>query len=408
MARQTERLSDLAVRRLKKPGFHADGRQLYLQVSPSGSKSWLFRFARHGRERWMGLGPYPDVALAEARQKAFDARRLLRDGVDPIEARRTARSAARLEEARGLTFMECAKCYIAAHEAGWRNAKHRAQWRSTLVTYAFPVLGELPVAAIDTALVMKTFEPIWQAKPETAGRLRGRIEAVLDWAAARGYRAGDNPARWRGHLDKLLPARRRLARIKHHAALPAHDLPAFMVELRGQAGVSARALEFAILTAARTGEVIGATWSEIDMGGKTWTVPAERMKGGRTHRVPLCERAVEILRSLPLEGDHVFGGARASKPLSQMALLMMLRRMKRDDLTVHGFRSTFRDWAAESTSFPREVAEAALAHAIPDKVEAAYRRGDLFERRRQLMEAWSRYCASGLGTSAVVPIRQTG
>jgi integrase len=406
VARQTERLSDLTVRRSKKPGFYPDGRQLYLQVSPTGSKSWLFRFARQGRERWMGLGPYPDVSLAEARQKAFEARRLLRDRIDPIEARRTGRNAARLEEARGLTFKDCAERYIAAHEAGWRNAKHRAQWRSTLKTYALPALGELPVAAIDTALVMKVLEPIWLAKPETAGRVRGRMEAVLDWAAARNYRTGDNPARWRGHLDKLLPSRRRLARVNHHAALAARDLPAFMVELHGQAGISARALEFAILTAGRTGEVIGATWGEIDMSGRIWTVPAERMKGGRTHRVPLCERALEILKSLPREGDHVFVGARVRKPLSQMALLMTLRRMGRAGLTVHGFRSTFRDWASESTNFSREVAEAALAHAIPDKVEAAYRRGDLFERRRQLMEAWSRYCAAAPEAGAVVPIRQ--
>ena len=332
--------------------------------------------------------------------------RLLREGVDPIDARRTARNAARLEEARGLTFKDCAERYIAAHEAGWRNAKHRAQWRSTLETYAFPALGELPVAAIDTALVMKVLEPIWQAKSETAGRVRGRMEAVLDWAAARNYRTSDNAARWRGHLDKLLPARSRLARVQHHAALPWRNLPAFMAELRGQTGTSARALEFAILTAGRTGEVIGATWGEIDEGAKVWTVPAERMKGGRTHRVPLCERALEIVKSLPRGGDHVFGGERAGKPLSQMALLMTLRRMNRDDLTVHGFRSTFRDWAAECTSFPREVAEAALAHAIPDKVEAAYRRGDLFERRRQLMKVWSRYCSSGVATGAVVPIRQ--
>jgi len=408
VAKQTERLSDLAVRRASKPGFYPDGRQLYLQVSPTGTKSWLLRFARHGRERWMGLGPYPDVPLAEARHEAFEARRLLRDGIDPIEARRAARITARLEEARGLTFQDCAERYITAYEGGWRNAKHRAQWRSTLKTYAFPVLGELPVATIDTALVMKSLEPIWEAKPETAGRVRGRIEAVLDWAVARNYRTGDNPARWRGHLDKLLPARRRLARVKHHPALPSRDLPAFIVELRAQVGVSARALELAILTAARTGEVIGATWGEIDKGAKVWTVPAERMKGGRAHRVPLCERALEILKSLPREGDHVFGGARAGKPLSQMALLMTLRRMGRGGLTVHGFRSTFRDWAAERTSFPREVAEAALAHAIPDKVEAAYRRGDLLERRRQLMEAWSKYCASGPGTAAVVPIRHAG
>jgi integrase len=355
----------------------------------------------------MGLGPYPDVSLAEARQKAFDARRLLRDGVDPIEARRAARTAARLEEARSLTFKDCAERYIVAHEAGWRNAKHRAQWRSTLKTYAFPVLGELSIAAIDTPLVMKRLEPIWEAKPETAGRMRGRIELVLDWAGASKYRTGDNPARWRGHLDKLLPPRRKMARVKHHAALPWRDIPEFMVELRAQGAVSARALEFAILTAARTIEVIGARWSEVDLAEKLWTVPAERMKSNREHRVPLADGAMAVLQALPRDGDHLFTGPRSARPLSNMAMLATLDRMGRPDVTVHGFRSTFRDWTSECTSFAREVAEMALAHVIPDKVEAAYRRGDLFERRRQLMEAWSGYCASvPRNATAVVPIRQ--
>ena len=249
----------------------------------------------------MGLGPYPDVSLAEAREKAYEARRLLRDGIDPIETRRAAHVTARLDKARGLTFRDCAERYIAADEAGWRNAKHRAQWRSTLETYGYPLLGVLPVATIDTAVVMSALEPIWHAKPETAGRVRGRIEAVLDWAGARNYRTGENPARWRGHLDKLLPARRPLALVKHHAALHWPELPAFMVKVRGQTGISVRALEFVTLTAARTSGVIGATWAEIDMGAKVWTVPAERLKSGRTHRVPLSKRALEILEALPRE-----------------------------------------------------------------------------------------------------------
>ena len=311
-------------------------------------------------------------------------------------------------QTRELSFRTCAQRYIAAHEAGWRNPKHRAQWPSTLERYAYPVFGDLPVASIDTALVTNAIEPIWNQKPETASRVRGRIEAVLDWATAREYRQGENPARWRGHLDKLLPARAKVRRVKHHTALPYDRMPDFMTALRAQGGVAAQALQFLILTAARTSEVIGARACEIR--GKTWTVPAERMKGEREHRVPLRTAALAIVEAMSYEhgGEFVFPGGRRGKPLSQMALAMTLRRMGRSDLTVHGFRSTFRDWAAERTGFPREAAEAALAHVIPDKVEAAYRRGDLFDRRRQLMQAWDRYCASDEIGPVAVKLRRAG
>lgn len=304
-----------------------------------------------------------------------------------------------------MTFDACAAAYIGAHETGWRNAKHRDQWRNTLSTYANPVFGSRPVQAIDVGLVMKALEPIWQTKPETASRLRGRIEAVLDWATVRGYRQGDNPARWRGHLDKLLPARNKIRSVEHHAALPYDETAEFLAMLRSQEGIGARALEFLILTAARTGEVIGAQRDEIDLDEKVWIVPAARMKAGREHRVPLSPAAVAVLERMKesCEGDFVFPGGRRNKPLSNMALLAVLRRMGRGDLTAHGFRSTFRDWAAERTNFPREVAEAALAHTVGDKVEAAYRRGDLFDKRRQLMEAWARFSAIGKAPE-VVPL----
>ena len=392
--RDSNRLTAVAVVRKKKLGRYGDGRGLWLQVSPSGTKSWLFRYMRNGKARQMGLGAVHTVTLAEARETAGDCRKLLLAGLDPIEARRAERMQSRVEAARGTTFKDCGERYIVAHEAGWKNAKHRNQWKSTLATYAYPVLGELSVAAIDTALVLKVIEPIWTVKPETAARVRGRIEAVLDWATAREYRQGDNPARWRGHMDKLLPARSKVARVRHHAALPYGELPVFMAALRKQDGVSPRALEFAILTAARTGETVGARWAEIDANTAVWNVPAERMKGEREHRVPLSARTLEILESLPREGEaeFVFPGGRAESPLSNMALLGVLRRMGRGDVTTHGFRSTFRDWAAEQTAYPREVCEAALAHALKDKTEAAYRRGDLFEKRRRLMADWSKYC----------------
>jgi integrase len=400
--RDSNRLSAMGIRAATKPGRYADGGGLYLQVSQSGTRAWLFRFMRNGAARHMGLGPARDVSLAEARTMASDCRKLLLSGADPIEQRQAVRVSAKLDAARAMTFRECAEKHIGAHEAGWKNPKHRAQWKSTLATYAYPVIGGLPVAAVDTALVLKAIEPIWAAKPETAGRVRGRIEAVLDWARARGFRDGENPARWRGHLDKLLPSGRKVARVKHHAALPYAEIAAFMEDLRAREGVGARALEFAILTAARTGETVNARWSEIDFTAKHWAIPAERMKAGRAHRVPLSPRALEILGGLPREGDFVFIGGRADRPLSNMALLATLRRMGCGDLTAHGFRSTFRDWCAERTAYPRDVAEMALAHTIKNQTEAAYRRGDLFEKRRRLMSDWSKYCCQMPAAATVV------
>jgi len=293
-----------------------------------------------------------------------------------------------------MTFDKCAAAYIEAHKASWKKGKHAEQWRGSLRNYASPVFGSSPVQAIDLGLVMKALEPVWRTKSETASRVRGRIEAVLDWATVRGYRKGENPARWRGHLDKLLPARSKIQKVEHHPALPYHEIAEFTAVLRGQEGIGARALEFLILTAARTGEIIGARWDEVDFEEKIWVVPAARMKAGREHRVPLTGTALAILKQMNgiREGDFVFPGGKKTRPLSNMAMLAVLKRMGRSDLTAHGFRSTFRDWAAERTNFPREVVEMALAHTIESKVEAAYRRGDLFQKRRQLMEAWARFC----------------
>jgi integrase len=319
-----------------------------------------------------------------------------------------------LDAALAITFKECAEQYIKAHQPSWKNEKHAKQWPATLATYAYPVIGGLPVQAIDTALVTKIIEPMWASKAETANRLRGRIEAVLDWATARGYRKGENPARWRGHLDNLLPSQAKFRRVSHHAALPYVQIGTFMAELRQQEGVAARTLEFAILTAARTGEVIGATWNEIDLPQATWTIPAARMKAGREHRVPLCRRAVEILLvQKKAASDHakasgpVFPGQREGMGLSNMAMLMMLRRMGREDLTAHGFRSSFRDWAAEQTQVSREVAEMALAHAVGDSTETAYRHSDLLEKRRRLMEMWGAYCSRPVTSATVTPLRRS-
>jgi integrase len=339
-----------------------------------------------GKARAMGLGSAVDVTLAAARAAARECRQELQTGTDPIEARKARRAQAKFDAATAMTFRQCAEAYVTAHKAGWRNAKHARQWTSTLATYAYPLFGSLPVQRIDVGLVMKAIEPIWQTKTETAGRLRGRIENVLDWASTRGYRQGDNPARWRGHLENLLPRRAKVRQVKHHPALPYQEIGAFLTALRAQKSIAARALELAILTAVRTGEVIGAVWDEIDLGSKTWTIPAERTKGGLAHRVPLSDTAVAIIESIkPLANARfVFPGTRAGKPLANGALLDALKRLGRDDLTVHGFRSSFRDWAAEMTSYPREVAEMALAHTVGNKVESAYRRGDLLEKRRSL------------------------
>jgi len=394
-----------------------DGGGLYLRVSESGSRSWVFRFQLDGKRRDMGLGPYPDVSLAEARRRALEHRNQRRDGIDPIIAKAAQRQAQRLADAKGKTFREAAEEFIRRKEVGWRSSKHRQKWRNSVAADVYPVLGDLPVAAIDTGLVLKVIEPLWAEKPETAGRIRGRIEAVLDAATARGYREGPNPAQWKGNLAHILPARGKVRKVEHLAALPFDQMPAFLFALQRQGGVAARAIEFVSLTAVRLGEALGATWGEIDLGAKVWTVPAERMKASKEHRVPLSDAALAVLkrmRSFALTADGglnsaapVFPGIRPSMPLSGSAIWMLLRRMGRNDLTTHGLRSTFRDWAAERTADPRDVVEMALAHAIGNKVEAAYRRGDLFEKRRQLMQAWAQFCEAP-PAGEVVPLRAGG
>ncbi len=396
--------------RITQPGMYPDGAGLYLQVTHQDARSWIFRYSLRGKAREMGLGSLVTFSLAEARERAKEARQLLTDGIDPIEAREARKAAALVVAAKGSeTFSWCALAYIDAHRSGWRNAKHAEQWTNTLACYVEPICGPLPVAAINTAIVTRILEPIWTKKPETASRVRGRIEAVLDWATARGFRQGDNPARWRGHLDKLLPARGKVRRVKHHAALPYAELPGSMRELTQQEGEGARALEFLILlTAARPARWIGAPRRLRIIRRETlWKVPGSRTKSGREHRVPLSTAAMALLGDGRDPEAFIFGGAKG-QGLSNMALLALLRRMGRDDLTAHGFRSTFRDWAAEQTNYPREAAEMALAHAVGDKVEAAYRRGDLFEKRRRLMDEWARYCGLPAGEAgSVIPIQRS-
>jgi integrase len=385
------------------PGSYTDGGGLILLVRGPAARFWLYRYQVAGRRREMGLGAAVGrdaVSLAAARRRADDLRRSVRAGIDPLaqrDAEAAAASASAAAKAARLTFRQVAGMCIASREAGWRNDKHRHQWQQTLTDFAYGHFGDLPVADVDTAHVMLALDPIWRVKPETASRVRGRIEAVLDYASAREWRRGENPARWRGHLESLLPARSKLATVEHHAALPWREIGSFMAALRAQEGNAAKALELIILTAARTKEAIGARWDEIDLKAKVWTIPAERMKAGKEHRVPLSEPALAVLLGMlplrnPEAGDWVFPGQKEGRPLSNMACLMALRRMGRGDLTAHGFRSTFRDWAGESTSYPRELAEAALAHAIESKVEAAYRRGDALERRRPLMDDWASFC----------------
>jgi integrase len=436
MARSIHRLTALAVNRATERGYYPDGAGLYLQVSAAGTKSWIFRFTSDGRARDMGIGSLNDFTLAEARQRAKECRQQRASGIDPIEARRAVATRLSLEGAKVVTFKDCAEKYMAAHEPGWRNDKHRDQWHSTLETYAYPIIGDLSAGAVDTALVMKVLEQeapaeprnaaatLWATKPETAGRVRGRIEAILDWAAARGFRVGDNPARWKGHLDKLLASPRKIRRVKHHPALPFAEMSSFMAELRTRPGTASRALELAVLTALRTSEVIGARRSEFDLVAKIWTVPGNRMKGdgGREHRVPLSGRAIEIVAALPRDGEFLFPGEKEGHPLSNMAMAQVIRRLNADhderglpryvdpaqdgrDIVPHGFRSTFRDWAAERTNFQNHIVEMALAHAIGDEVEAAYRRGDLFDKRRRLMNAWAEYANSAVEAPRVLQFK---
>jgi len=354
----------------------------------------------------LGTAGDDDVTPAQARELAARARQVVRDGGDPIEARKAERLQKKFDAAKAMTFRQCAEAYIGAKQTEWGNPKHAKQWPATLSTYVYPIFGDLPVQAVDVGLVLKALEPIWTDKRETASRVRGRIESVLDWATARGYRAGENPARWRGHLESLLAKRSKVQQVEHHAALPYPEVGAFITELRAQEGIAARALEFTILTASRTGEVIRATWSELDLEARLWTIPGERMKAGKEHRVPLSEAAVAILVALRevRQSNFVFPGQHVGRPLSNTAMLKLLKRMGRPDLTVHGFRAAFTDWAAERTNFPDEVRQMALAHTVSDKVEAAYRRGDLFQKRRQLADAWARYCTAPAVMAEVVAI----
>lgn len=416
MARLTKRLTARKAAAKRSPGYHADGEGLYLQVTPAGSRSWIFRYRLHGRLRDMGLGPLADFSLEQAREYAKLARGLVRQGVDPIEHRK-ARKRAQAEQAAGSkTFDWCADEYVKAMKDGWRNPKHRDQWTNTLRTYASPVLGDLLVRDITKADVCRVLDPIWSKKPETASRVRGRIERVLDWATLRNYREeGPNPARWRGHLVNNYPTKAKVQAtvrpVRHHPALPYRDVGAFMKELRSRDGIAAAALQFIILTAARVSEAVGATWAEIDLDSATWTVPKTRMKAHRSHRVALSNDAVRLLKSICPEEARaakvfVFPGGRLRRPLTIAAPLKVVHDMGRKDITVHGFRSSFRDWAADQTNFPRQVVEAALAHVLTDKTESAYLRSDLLERRRPLMEAWAQHCAQVAAKANVLPMRK--
>lgn len=397
------KLTAIAVAKQQKPGRYGDGGGLWLQVSQWQTKCWVFRYTKDGRAHHMGLGDLQTFTLAEARQRARRARQQLADGLDPLEEKRRARQAGQLEAARSISFRDAAEKYIDAHRPSWTNAKHAAQWESSLAAYAYPVFGHLPVAEIDTGLLLQMLEPIWATKTETASRVRGRIESILDWATVRNYRQGPNPARWKGHLQMTFPAKNKVAKIKHFAALPYAELPGFMAELREADTVAARALEFCILTAARTGETREARWDEIDFDEQLWTIPPSRTKSGRPHRVPLSGRVLEVLNAVPREhgSEFVFPGTRHGRPISELVMLLLLRCM-RGRFTVHGMRSTFRDWAAEQTNYPDRLAEAALGHVLQDATQAAYQRGDLLAKRRRLMAAWTEYCAKPVGSGDVV------
>ncbi len=396
MGKKQNELGALAVSQIKSRGIHFVGgvAGLAINVTKSGSRSWILRYQVNGKRRDKGLGGYPDVTLAEAKEAARTARAKIAQGIDPIEYGRVLRSKLIADQATAITFSQAATKYIETHQDAWRNAKHAQQWRNTLQTYANPIIGQMLIRDVGLPQILAVLEPIWRTKTETATRLRGRMESILDWSIARGYRTESNPARWKGLLDKLLPTPGKITKTDHHRALPYADLPGFMKTLAGQDGMGARALEFLILTACRSGEVRGAKWGEFDLESGVWIVPADRMKAGKEHRVPLSGAALSIIKTQKATAfcDYVFPSPRESA-LSDMTLSAVLRRM-RVAAVPHGFRSTFRDWCAEQTDYPREVAEMALAHAIGSKVEAAYRRGDLFIKRKQLMQDWSSYALS--------------
>lgn len=403
------KLTQLKIDKLKTPSIYGDGAGLSLKVTTGGSKSWIYRYMLAGKAHWMGLGSYPDVSLAEAREKAAELRKLTRQNIDPLAEKRKETSVIRAAIAKYITFDKASAQYIEAHKSGWKNAKHVDQWTNTLATYASPVIGNVDVSMIDTSHIMRILEKdnFWNEKTETAHRVRGRIESVLDWATARKYRTGENPARWKGHIDKMLPARNKVKATEHHPALPWLEMGAFMVTLREQEGIAARATELAILTATRSGEVRGAVWDEFDLDNAIWTIPPDRMKAKKEHRVPLSVQAIKLLKTQKEQFPNglAFPGMKEGKPLSDMSLTAVLRRMERNDITVHGFRSSFRDWAAESTGYPSEMVEMALAHTIGNKVEAAYRRGDLFEKRRRMMNDWSNFCDTVIKAGEVIPMK---
>ena len=415
-----KKLTTRTVEAKKTAAYYSDGDHLYLKVTPSLTKSWVFIYRRGGKRTELGLGAFPDVTLAQAREGTFNdagklikegaeqLNKLLKAGIDPLMERQRLDSERKAAIAKSMTFRQCAEAYIKAHQAGWKNKKHIQQWQNTLAQYAYPVFGELDVKVVDTGLITKCLEPIWLTKNETAGRIRGRIESVLDWAAARKYREGDNPARWRGHLDKLLAKPSKIQKTEHHKALPYGEINGFINSLRLQDGIAAKCLEFTILTAARTGESIGATWDEIDISAKLWTIPADRMKAEREHKVPLNKQTLSILKDMSevRNNEYVFPSNKAG--LSNMAMLKLLKRMGKSDITVHGFRSTFRDWAAESTNHTSEVVEMALAHTIKNQTEAAYRRGDLLEKRNRLMADWDHHCNTQKSTGDVIAFKKQG
>lgn len=414
MAQTTNKLSALKVQRVTKPGLYGDGGNLYLRVSDTGAKYWIMRFMMNGKPRVLGIGQFPLFSLAEARERAIAARKLKADGIDPIAERKARKAGASIAAAKSMSFQQCADAYIEAHASSWSSAKHAKQWGNTLATYAGPIIGALPVAAIDTALVMKVLEQklpgggtLWTSKAETASRLRGRIESVLDWAKVRGYRADgeNNPARLRGHIDHLLPARNKAQAVEHHDALPYAEMPEFMAALGEVEGIPARALEFTILTCVRSGEARGATWGEFSL--TDWTIPSSRMKvKSKEHRVPLSERVLEILAEMRFGAAEVdskalvFPSTVRGKALSDKTLLNVLRALS-SSATVHGMRSTFRQWVDEQTSFDSSLAELSLAHTVGSKVELAYRRGDGLEKRRSLMKAWCDFCRGRPGATVV-------
>lgn len=394
----TSKQADKMIREAK-PGAYADGDGLYLKIGTTGAASWQYRYQMNGKRRMMGLGSCATVGLAEAREKAADARKQVKQGIDPLEVKEAEQTAV---EAKATTFRELATEYIADHRPGWRNAKHGQQWENTLAQYAFPKIGDKPIAEISTEDVLRILKKLWTEKPETASRLRNRIELVIDAGRAKGLSTAANPAAWRGHLDKLLPKRTKASK-GHHAAMDYRELPAFYKRLtEDRDSLSSVALQITILTACRTSEVLLADWSEFDLDNRLWTIPGERMKAGKPHRVPLTDEVLKLLQGIKGEG-YVFPGARQGRPLSNMAMTMVLRRLGHPDLTVHGFRSSFRDWCAEETHYPNIVAEQALAHTVGNAVEAAYRRGDLLDKRRALMADWATYCTTKPAAN-VVPI----